>query len=68
MYVCLMSKKFCYAKTNFMYRSQSKRDHFAYYASQPKEEIGMMALRYKNFKAHFYTKGIKSTLKRYYAR
>ena len=48
-----------------MYRSQSKRDHFAYYASQPKEEIGMMALRYKNFKAHFYTKGIKSTLKRY---
>ena len=45
--------------------SQSKRDHFAYYASQPKEEIGMMALRYKNFKAHFYTKGIKSTLKRY---
>ena len=50
-----------------MYRSQSKRDHFAYYASQPKEEIGMMALRYKNFKAHFYTKGIKSTLKRYYA-
>ena len=41
----------------YIYYFQSKRDHFAYFPSQPKEEIGMMALRYKNFKAHFYTKG-----------
>ncbi|XP_070566880.1 arylsulfatase A-like [Ptychodera flava] len=38
-------------------QSKSPRDSMFYYSAFPEQKIGAYAVRYKNFKAHYYTEG-----------
>ncbi len=36
---------------------QAAREDYVYFPENPQREIGPYAVRYKNYKAHFFTKG-----------
>lgn len=45
----------CVAVVQFV---QSKRDSYMFYPTDPSQSDGVFAVRWKQFKAHFITKGL----------
>ena len=43
--------------TKFQSVSESTRTSLAHFSESPQKDVGIMALRWQNYKAHFYTQG-----------
>ena len=41
---------------------QSERDYYVYYSVDPKPELGVAAVRWSHYKAHYHSKGYTCTV------